>query len=340
MRNKIKSCLYALWLQGSDMIWSQYAQLVLQKVHQKYPTPPGLCLLEFGEMMAADMAKRRGIKKKSLWIDARTARTLKDICGSVITICFAGAAPIFWQRLTERRLEQRFGRIRTSFGNCQLSISDYWRASLRLMKKDLGKELPEQVPRHDLVSEQDFTTIASTAFHAARKLAAMCSDHTESELNSLASMHWATGGADEDEDADLGKGDGPLEPVEDMAAAVFQRIRASAAFVEATEGETEDPEVEAGGLPLCFSIDLWSWGLGWCFQSLDFGLCSSNVRQIMVDPPMPDEISHINSIAIAWLKGHSLFTIPSLVHWHCGIAEFAFRKPWAVTSTCNPPQRV
>ena len=150
--------------------------------------------------MATDIAKNRGCKRRTVWLDGRTAKTMKDIAGAAICICMASEAPLCWNRLTERRLEQRFGRIRTSFGNAQLSAGDYFRASLRLMKQDLKKTVPAQTFKPKPICEDDFMAISRRAYQSARKLAAMCSGLTESELSSMANMYWAQGHTEEDDE--------------------------------------------------------------------------------------------------------------------------------------------
>ena len=76
--------------------------------------------MEFGELMAAQCAKDKGLKARECWIDKTTANTVKDLCGAVVCACYSSDVSVQWPRLTERKLETRFGRIRSAFGNAQV----------------------------------------------------------------------------------------------------------------------------------------------------------------------------------------------------------------------------
>lgn len=138
-----------------------------------------------GGIYAQEEAKRRGCKRRQLWLDPTTAGTLRDTCGSAICISFASDVPLAWARLTERKLEGRFGRIRSSFGNSSMSISDYWRASLFQMKMEKAKQQPDQLAPMQSVSEQQFFECGKRAWASVCKLMSMCSDMTIAEIESL-----------------------------------------------------------------------------------------------------------------------------------------------------------
>ena len=151
--------------------------------------------------MAHDLARKRGCKKRDFWIDSRTALTLKDICGSVLCCAYAGKSPLQWPKLTERKLECRFGRIRSSFSTSQVTIADYWRASLHLMKREMHAELPEPCAHPEAVTEDQFVKCGDRAFVACRKLMAMCYKCTTKEIQNMFDM--ANGGVFAEEEDEL-----------------------------------------------------------------------------------------------------------------------------------------
>ena len=158
-----------------------------------------MLLLDFGAIVANDLARQRGCKKREVWIDSRTALTLKDICGSVLCCAFAGKSPLQWPKLTERKLECRFGRIRSSFSTSQVTIADYWRASLRLMKREMHADLPEPCECPQAMTEDEFVKCGSRAFAACRKLMAMCYKCTTKEMQNMFDMATAEPGEEEEE---------------------------------------------------------------------------------------------------------------------------------------------
>lgn len=52
----------------------------------------GYYLLELGRVMAADLAQERGVKRRTLWIDVKTHKTLLATCGSAI--CALAGTPV------------------------------------------------------------------------------------------------------------------------------------------------------------------------------------------------------------------------------------------------------
>ena len=159
-------------------------------------------MLDMGSIMAEHLAKERGGQRRHFWLDSKTVSTLRDTCASVIISVWRNDAPIFYPKLSERHIEFRFGRIRTSFGNCQMGVSDYWRASLRLMLLDQKKRLPPQVESPVRLTEQEFDGCAKRAFNAVRKLMAFCTKKKEKEVASIFTMG-ATSGLCELDEADL-----------------------------------------------------------------------------------------------------------------------------------------
>lgn len=113
-------------------------------------------MLDMGSIFAEHLAKERGGQRRHFWLDPKTVSTLRDTCASVIMSVWKNDAPIVYPKLSERYLESRFGRIRTSFGNSQMGVSDYWRASLRQMMFDQKKKLPPQVASPVRLTEQEF----------------------------------------------------------------------------------------------------------------------------------------------------------------------------------------
>ncbi len=173
----------------------------------------GLLLLDFGKMMAKETAVRRGTKLRDVWLDSMPCGTLRAIAATVITSCWAGETPLCHQRLTERELEKRFGRARSCFPNAAMSASDYWRASLLLMKKEIKKwhdaERPAQAPKPETLHQNTFCSVAAKSFQSALKLSAMCSDKSRADLQaawnlSLGQASWAPDDEEED-DNDTGR---------------------------------------------------------------------------------------------------------------------------------------
>lgn len=128
--------------------------------------------------MASKTAKRLGLPVGAVWMDSRNHRGLKDLCGASICALWGCEESISWPSLTERRLEQRFGRVRTCMPNNCLTASDYWRSSATIMRHDdrkIGESLPKPVDQEELLTANLFCTIAQKAFQAALKLASLCS---------------------------------------------------------------------------------------------------------------------------------------------------------------------
>lgn len=144
-------------------------------------------MLNLGLLMASDLAKRTGQSLRQLWIDARTHTSLKDLAGAIIIVLWSCESPVSWSSLTERLLEKRFGRVRTSFPNCCMTVSDYWRSSACVMRKEFRKHADNLLPHlepEEGISATEFRTITQRAWQAALKLAAMCSGRTTSDLQS------------------------------------------------------------------------------------------------------------------------------------------------------------
>jgi hypothetical protein len=159
----------------------------------------GLLMLDMGAAMAQHVAAKTGTKKQRIWLDAKTVKTLKDICGSVLTIAVANTAPLFWEQLTERKLETRFGRLRSSFSNSVMSVADYWRGSLALMKSERQKELFAQGPCSKPISEEEFVECSDQAWSAVRRLFSMCTDCKKEEVQTIFEMHHGAVEADDEE---------------------------------------------------------------------------------------------------------------------------------------------
>ena len=159
-------------------------------------------MIDLGGVIADHGAKERGLRRRDLWLDPKTCLTLKDVCSGVITTIWGSTSPLLWQRLSERQLECRFGRVRTSFGNAQVSICDYWRSSLRLMRKDLDKKLPEQTSSPKPISEEQFVQCGERAWRSVKKLMVMCTGKTDSQVQSIFNMALAHGLIEVEEDND------------------------------------------------------------------------------------------------------------------------------------------
>eukprot|EP00435_Cladocopium_sp_Y103_P015076 s3656_g3.t1 len=155
-----------------------------------------LCLLNLGVMMASATGKQLGLPTRAVWLDTRTHRGLKDLCGAAICGLWGCQESISWPSLTERRLEQRFGRVRTCMPNNCLTASDYWRCSASIMRRDDRKaceKLDPPVDDEQLLTHNSFCTIAQKAFQAALKLASLCSGVPTTEL--AAEFHSTNSGA-------------------------------------------------------------------------------------------------------------------------------------------------
>ena len=145
----------------------------------------GLALLNLGILMASNRAKAAGVPLRSMWLDARSHRNLKDLAESIIMALFAGGNTVRWECLTERCLEKRFGRIRTSFPNSIMAASDYWRASATCMRRERRKaenDFPAQKDPEEELSTNDFCATAQRAWQAALKLCSFSSGITPEQL--------------------------------------------------------------------------------------------------------------------------------------------------------------
>ena len=153
-------------------------------------------MLNLGLMMASDLAKRTGQSLRQVWLDARTHTSLRDLAGAIIIVLWSCDSPVSWSSLTERLLEKRFGRVRCHFPNCVMSVSDYWRSSALVMRKEvrahLDKLLPHLEPEEGITAAA-FRSIAQRAWQASLKLAAMCSGRSTTELQS--DFHTTNSGA-------------------------------------------------------------------------------------------------------------------------------------------------
>ena len=160
-----------------------------------------------GAVIAQHFGNKRGVKKHHVWLDATTHKTLKDICGATITIAAAGSAPLKWQQVTERKLESRFGRLRSMFGTSVMSMADYWRASQVLMQRDKGKVYEPQGPRLTPVTEEQYVQCSERAWSSVRKLFALSSNLTTHEVQAIfEATHGSLAYDEEDEDDVQGEG--------------------------------------------------------------------------------------------------------------------------------------
>ena len=167
----------------------------------------GLLMLDFGELMAKERARRTGCKLRDVWLDARPARIMRHVACSVIVACWACKAPLCFERLTERNLEKRFGRVRSYYPNAAMSVGDYWRASLHCMQREFTqwqeKQRPHQAVPNEGMTQNTFCSTASRAFQAVLKLSAMCSDKTRADLQAAFNMSCAHArGAHDDPDSE------------------------------------------------------------------------------------------------------------------------------------------
>eukprot|EP00435_Cladocopium_sp_Y103_P008560 s487_g2.t1 len=229
---------------GTDTMSDKQAALWLLGIFHIFRG--SLLMLDFGELMAKERATRTGCKLREMWLDARPARCMRHAACSAIVACWASDAPLCFERLTERNLEKRFGRVRSYYPNAAMSVGDYWRASLHCMQREFTKwqeeRHPPQVRPAKGMSQNTFCSTASRAFQAALKLAAMCSDKTRSDLQAAFNLSFARARGDDQQEE---------VPAQDVSK-VFERIRASHAFqvdpeavkVKASEGKKpEDPKI-------------------------------------------------------------------------------------------------
>lgn len=169
------------------------------------PWTLGLLLLDFGFVMAKERAARSGRKLRDVWLDNRPARCMRNMACAVICYCYSSSSllPLVYQRLTELELEKRFGRIRSCYPSAQMSVGDYWRASLFLMQKEVKsaqqKPQPPQAEVGERMSENTFCATAARSFQAALKLFAMCSDKTRADLQAAFNLARAAGFAEDDD---------------------------------------------------------------------------------------------------------------------------------------------
>lgn len=84
----------------------------------------GICLLDFGILLAAENCKRIKVAKRAVWMDGQTHRALRDACGAIVLALWANSGPIHFPSLSERVLETRFGRIRSVFPSFQMTVPD------------------------------------------------------------------------------------------------------------------------------------------------------------------------------------------------------------------------
>ena len=134
----------------------------------------------------------------NFWLDLRTHRNLRDAAVTVIMLCLHGHDELVWPTLDELRIESRFGRCRTQFANSQMTVSDYWRASAKLMRGELKTWTDSQKTadpqtgssREEKVSAREFQAAASRAMTAGVKFACMASGMTLEEIQSLHNMHF------------------------------------------------------------------------------------------------------------------------------------------------------
>lgn len=153
-------------------------------------------MIDFGHLMAKDLAMRRGLRVRDVWFDATPIRNLRQIGCSVISCLWSSEAPLCWERLTERYLEARFGRARGCYSNASMSVADYYRASCYMMQRELKGWHDNPAPQQESperISENTYCSTASRAFQAALKLAAMCCQKTRADLQSAFNLSLAEG---------------------------------------------------------------------------------------------------------------------------------------------------
>lgn len=210
---------------------------------------PGLCLLDLGSLLASQSAKERRQAKLTLWLDQRTHRSLRDSCGAIILAVYGADGPVAWSSLTERVLECRFGRIRSSFASGNLSCADYWRSSAVQMAKEVRRWRETDPPSHvsdtGKMSDDSFVQIANEAFDAAARFSAICagiSVDTLLELTNTARTCPKLRAAQANEDCE---GDDPARETEPQAQTeamdVVEHIKESQKF-DSMAADADDPD--------------------------------------------------------------------------------------------------
>ena len=86
-----------------------------------------------------------------------------------------------------------FRRLRSSFSNSVMSVADYWRGSLALMKSERQKELFAQGPCSKPISEEEFVECSDQAWSAVRRLFSMCTDCKKEEGRPFRDAPWCCG---------------------------------------------------------------------------------------------------------------------------------------------------
>ena len=153
----------------------------------------GLFLLDLGSLVATLEATNLNVKKRQVWLDKKTHRSLRDAAGGIVLAAWSADGPVSWPNLTERHLEKRFGRVRSMFSNSRMSCGDYWRSSAINMHKEVTKwRKNDDKPKHCFdsgrVSPETFVDLVEQSFCAALKFTSMCSSRTEEDLRSLFGM--------------------------------------------------------------------------------------------------------------------------------------------------------
>ena len=158
--------------------------------------------------MARDLASHRGCKVRELWLDPTPAGNMKRIALEVICAVWTGDTPVLYERLTERVLEKRFGRIRSGFASANMSAGYFFRSSLYHMQRELKQWHEKPHPKHaaspEPMNQNTFCATASRAFQSALKLSAMCSRMSRADLQAAfnVSRGQQYGDADGQEDDD------------------------------------------------------------------------------------------------------------------------------------------
>ena len=163
-----------------------------------------MLLLDFGRMMSLEKAKELNMRPHQVWVDMQTHRNMRDSLAAVISALWAvpDDLSVAWEAMSELQLEKRFARIRTQFPNSQFTITDFWRASAKLMKEDRHSwetGLPEQKPCSKRLTHETFVAVAERSLEAATKLSSMCSGLA---MKKLSSDFYAFTSRSEDSDAD------------------------------------------------------------------------------------------------------------------------------------------
>ena len=171
----------------------------------------GILMLDFGLVLARDLAQRRGCRVRDVWFDLRTARTMRQLATSVVGSIWSADAPIAYEMLTERRLEMRFGRIRSCYDNAQMTVGDYLRASCFVSQCEKKKWIKtDQTESPEKLHQNTFCSIASQAFQSVVKLSSMTSGRTRAELQSMFNLSLTEHYMDEEEEEDMIAGDKPV----------------------------------------------------------------------------------------------------------------------------------